>query len=349
MPWALCCAWSNLRVGWVYGGAAVVFGAWFAWSVHRDRARPDNPVLLGSLLVAVVLWLLVVTSDDLVLETVLDLLLLLTAVGFALVLPVAALVNGMVMWQREGHRLANLLAAIAGAGVIGTVTVVLVAVGPGTPDWVWAVAAAVMVVAGWLGVSFLATLAYAVLYARMVSALPSAPIVVLGSSLFGRQVPPLLAGRLDRGIEQRARARAAGRDAVVVVSGGRGPGEELTEAEAMRGYLLAAGIPGGAVLIEDRATTTEENLRLSREVLHAHGHDGPITAVTSDFHVLRTAFIAHRLGISAVVVGSRTARYYLPSAFLREFIAILALHPVRSGATAALIAASPVVVLLAVR
>jgi uncharacterized SAM-binding protein YcdF (DUF218 family) len=45
--------------------------------------------------------------------------------------------------------------------------------------------------------------------------------------------------------------------------------------------------------------------------------------VTSDYHVLRTASLARRIGVEAQVVGSRTARYYVPSAFIREFVALI--------------------------
>ena len=334
-------------MAWVYAGAAVVFAVWFAWSVRRDRARPRNPVLLGSLLVSGVLWTVVASSDDLLFETALGVLLLVVVVVVALVVPVAAIANGVVMWRREGHRIANLLAPAAGVGVLGVVAAEVATVGPGTSLWGWAVAAAVLAVSSWLGGSFVATLLYAVLYARTTPTTPVGPIVLLGCGLLGRRVSPLLAGRLDRGMEQGARARAAGWIPVLVVSGGQGPGEEVSEAVAMRGYLLAAGAPDEVILLEKQARTTAENLRLSRDVLVAHGHSGPITAVTNDFHVLRTAFLARAIGVPAVVVGSRTARYFLPSAFLREYVAILALHPVLNGITALSVAALPVVLLLA--
>jgi len=64
--------------------------------------------------------------------------------------------------------------------------------------------------------------------------------------------------------------------------------------------------------------------------------------VTNDFHVLRTAMLAHDLGVPATAVGAPTAHYYLPSAFLREFVAILARHPVLNGIAALVVAAPPV-------
>ena len=45
--------------------------------------------------------------------------------------------------------------------------------------------------------------------------------------------------------------------------------------------------------------------------------------VTSDYHVLRAAILARRLGLPAQAAGARTARYYWPSAMLREFIALV--------------------------
>ncbi len=91
----------------------------------------------------------------------------------------------------------------------------------------------------------------------------------------------------------------------------------------MAEHLISQGVPADDVLPEDRSTTTRENIERSVELLRDAGRTGPLLLVTSDYHVLRTASLARKLGVDAQVIGARTARYYVPSAFLREFIALL--------------------------
>src|SRR5690606_6033191 len=82
-------------------------------------------------------------------------------------------------------------------------------------------------------------------------------------------------------------------------------------------------VPDELIVPETRSTTTTENIRMSVDLLEELGRPGPMLLVTSDYHVLRTASLARRMGVTAQVVGSRTARYYVPSAFIREFIALI--------------------------
>ncbi|MDO5498919.1 MAG: ElyC/SanA/YdcF family protein [Propionibacteriaceae bacterium] len=60
--------------------------------------------------------------------------------------------------------------------------------------------------------------------------------------------------------------------------------------------------------------------------------------VTSDYHALRAATYARELGLPAHAVGARTARYFWPSAILREFVAVLNRHRVRHLVVLALVA-----------
>lgn len=91
----------------------------------------------------------------------------------------------------------------------------------------------------------------------------------------------------------------------------------------MADWLVEQGVPAQHVLIEDRSRTTRENLLLSAEVLMAANVPGPVTVVTSHYHALRAATLMRTVGLTGHAVGAPTARYYRPSAMLREFIALL--------------------------
>jgi uncharacterized SAM-binding protein YcdF (DUF218 family) len=68
--------------------------------------------------------------------------------------------------------------------------------------------------------------------------------------------------------------------------------------------------------------------------------------ITSNYHVLRAAILTRHLNLHADVRGAKTARYYLPNAFLREFIALLAHYwPTNTVAACAIAAIFPVLAL----
>ncbi|MGV9662057.1 YdcF family protein [Nocardia niigatensis] len=151
-------------------------------------------------------------------------------------------------------------------------------------------------------------------------------VVVLGCRLRHDRVAPMLARRLDRALDVVRAEQDRGRAPLVVVSGGQSGRESVAEAEAMADYLLAQGIPADRIIREHRSRNTEENLRFTLVELRERGLDPDavrITLVTSDFHVLRTAGLARRLGLRAQVTGARTSRLLTRKSFAREFVAVL--------------------------
>jgi uncharacterized SAM-binding protein YcdF (DUF218 family) len=91
----------------------------------------------------------------------------------------------------------------------------------------------------------------------------------------------------------------------------------------MKEYLVAKGAAEMDVLEENQATTTRENLAYSVALLAEKGIRGPVLVCTNNYHVLRAALLSRRQKINAEVVGAPTARYFVPSAFLREFVAVM--------------------------
>lgn len=133
-------------------------------------------------------------------------------------------------------------------------------------------------------------------------------------------VTPLLQSRLDAAIKAY---EEGGRQAKIIVSGGQGADEVVPEARAMADYLLSQGIPESDVLLEAKSATTEENLRFSRAIIDERGGAEHLTIATSDYHCLRAAMYARRLGINASCVGGHTAAFFYPAAFFREYIALI--------------------------
>ncbi len=145
-------------------------------------------------------------------------------------------------------------------------------------------------------------------------------LVVLGAAVHGREVSPSLAQRLDVAVGYHQRNPAA----LIVVTGGRGPQEEVAEAVASRDYLLAEGVPDDLIVVEDRSTSTEQNFAFAKELLDERlGSDYRIAFVTNEYHVWRAARLAADAGFDAVHLHSTTRWYVWPSSYLRESVAVL--------------------------
>ena len=80
-------------------------------------------------------------------------------------------------------------------------------------------------------------------------------------------------------------------DVPVVLSGGQGPGEAITEAKCMRRALVRRGVDESRLYPEERSTSTQENLRYSRAILEELGVDltQRVAIVTSDYHLCRAS------------------------------------------------------------
>lgn len=154
------------------------------------------------------------------------------------------------------------------------------------------------------------------------SALPVDAVIVLGAGVNG-ETPSLI-------LQSRINAAAAyleeHPDVSVVLSGGKGPGEDISEAECMRRRLTARDVGEDRLLLEDRSTSTAENFAFSKVLLQEHGIDtdtAVIAVVTSDFHCFRAHLIAQRAGLTVIDVPAEVdwlllnANYYI-----REFFAL---------------------------
>ena len=140
-------------------------------------------------------------------------------------------------------------------------------------------------------------------------------VIVLGAGLKG-DVPTLsLRNRLDAALEWLE----AHPDCVAVVSGGQGPGENMPEGEAMGIWLEARGIEPERIIVEDKSTSTMENLENSFALIREAGGepDGNCAIITSEYHLCRAKLMARSLGVEAWGVAAHTS---WPSLMLNYFI-----------------------------
>ena len=137
---------------------------------------------------------------------------------------------------------------------------------------------------------------------------------------------PLLRGRADAALKfARMQREQAGKELVFVPSGGQGADEVISEAEAIRRYLLDSGVPESQILLEDKSENTEANLRNSAALIRERegGADANIAIATTNYHVFRAGLLAEEMGVRVEGIGSKTRTYFWINAFVREFIATL--------------------------
>ena len=97
-------------------------------------------------------------------------------------------------------------------------------------------------------------------------------------------------------------------EAIAVLSGAQGDGEAITEAQCMYDWLTARGVDPARLRMETKATTTEENLRCSLDLIEAETGTRPaqIAVVSGEYHLLRAELLARRAGAEALGVPSYT-------------------------------------------
>ena len=133
---------------------------------------------------------------------------------------------------------------------------------------------------------------------------------------------PLLKGRVDRAIEFRnEQLETTGKDLIFIPSGGRGNDEIISEAEAMKKYLLEQGIKEKHILVEDKSKNTYENIKYSNKLIN--NKKANIGFSTTNYHVMRAGLIATEQGLKLEGIGSKTKSYFWINAFIREFIGTL--------------------------
>lgn len=230
--------------------------------------------------------------------------------------------NGVTMMRREGRSLGNLLSLAAGLALILLPVLALVLVFTLHPVAI-GVAALLFLLCSYFGVVFVIILSYAAVYGKMEHSIAPESVVILGSQIINGKVPPLLRSRLDKGLEIY---RGAPVKPLLIPSGGQGADESRSEGAAMAEYLIAQGAPAQDVVPEEKAVNTAQNLQFSHALARENGRGGQFLIVTNNYHVLRAAMLSRKVGMDAQVVGAPTAKYFLPSAFLREFVAILTEH-----------------------
>ena len=262
-----------------------------------------------------------------------DLHLLVMVIPFAL-LPVSLFLggifliyNGVILLKREGRSKSNYLSLLL--GIVILIFLALVSFRMGGRNELFYTNHFLNILFVFIaysyfifGFAFAGFMIYSILYLFIPKKKPYDFIIIHGAGLLGgEKVTPLLKRRIDKAVE--AYNQSKNPHIKIIASGGQGADEKISEAQAITNYLLAeTDIPRNAIILEDRSRTTYENLLYSKEIGEKLVANPQFLFVTNDYHVFRTSTYARKLGMKGDGLGCRTAGYYIPSAFIREYVAL---------------------------
>ncbi|WP_271005975.1 YdcF family protein [Listeria seeligeri] len=298
-----------------------------------DRRRVSNGIFLTMALFFLLLSLVYAIfskGNELIISimgTVLILLVLLIPF-FVIGLATMLIVNGRIMLKREGRKLANMLPLFIGLGIIALIIIWFGNIIQANNQVLGIVIVFIVTLVGYFSFLFLSFLLSTFIYQYNFPRYNQDFLIVLGSGLIGGdRVPPLLASRLDRAIAfyEKQLAKKEKR-ATFIVSGGQGDNEIISEAEAMRGYLISKGIEETFIIMENKSVNTLQNMQFSKKKMDAIMPEYNSLFSTNNFHLFRASLYARKAGLKSQGIGAKTALYYMPNALIREFIATIFMY-----------------------
>lgn len=147
-------------------------------------------------------------------------------------------------------------------------------------------------------------------------------LIVLGCAVHGETPSPTLYRRLENAVIYANKNP----NALIVVSGGQGPQEKISEAEAMSRYLKEKGISADRIILEDKSTSTNENFKYTKEILSKKfDKNYSLCYITNDFHSYRANSLAKLNGFNPTSFNCKTDIFSFIPLYLRESLAVIKL------------------------
>jgi membrane protein len=233
--------------------------------------------------------------------------------------------NGFILLKKEGFSKANLLSPIMGIVILLFFVFMWIRAGFVTTDYNhWINIPVVFIIYTYIifGFAFVGFMMYSCVYLWLPKKQHYDFIIIHGAGLLdGERVTPLLKRRIDKAVQ--AFQQSKNPHIRLIASGGQGSDEKISEAQAMYNYLVEhTDVPKEAIILEEKSTTTYENLLFSKEIGEQLIENPRFLFVTNDYHVFRTSTYARQIGMQGDGLGCSTASYYIPSAFIREYVAM---------------------------
>lgn len=145
-------------------------------------------------------------------------------------------------------------------------------------------------------------------------------LFILGAGLYGDKPSPSLIERLEVSKEYLKENK----DLKVLVCGGQGEGETISEAKAMKDYLVERGINENRIILEANSVNTFENIKFGMEEIRKFDDRENLNVLiaTSRFHIFRSKFIGKRLGVVPFALPAKVPPSTIIKSYLREYFGV---------------------------
>ena len=258
----------------VTGIFSIICWLLFKFTFSRDRSRYRNCYLLFLALISMFPFIVNIAGKygNFIAVLIAD-----TTILALLIVPFFLIYNGIVMMIKEGRRLSHALSLLLGIAIFAgeTLCVIFVILYSVTYDpsefkamrrSAWFIAGCVFTLTViYVSLSFLIFMIYTLFLQIVPRERDFDYVIIHGAGLLkGDRISRLLEDRLNKAIDIY---RMDPTPPKMIPSGGRGADETVSEAEAMKKYLLEHGIPESDIILEDRSRTTYENLKYSKQIL----------------------------------------------------------------------------------
>lgn len=148
-------------------------------------------------------------------------------------------------------------------------------------------------------------------------------VIILGAGLNGKELSLALYQRMVTSIEYIH----DNPQSKIIVSGGKGPGESISEAKAMKDFLVKHGIDESRIIMEDKSKSTYQNLYNTKKILefaqNRDINDLNLCVVSSNFHIARVKMLGKRLGMNINGIPSPVHVFLIPNFYVRESLAMV--------------------------
>jgi uncharacterized SAM-binding protein YcdF (DUF218 family) len=141
-------------------------------------------------------------------------------------------------------------------------------------------------------------------------------VIILGAKVNGKVPSQVLQSRIDAA----AKYLTENKNTIAIASGGKGSGEDISEAEAIKNELMKKGIDESRIIMENRSTNTVENIEFSKKLIPKNAKSGIV--VTNTFHMYRSLSIAHDQGLTLSGLPAETPANAVIKSYSREYLAI---------------------------
>ena len=143
-------------------------------------------------------------------------------------------------------------------------------------------------------------------------------VIILGCQVHGTRPSLMLYDRMNTALEYINENS----NSKIIASGGTGQGESISEAEAIKTYLVSQGVEESRIFVEDKSVNTDENIKFSSKIIKDNKLNENVAIATDGFHQFRSFCFAKENGLKSTAISVKTRWYFSASYYSRELLAI---------------------------